>query len=74
MEFIKTKEIKALPGKEMRRAWAGQAGLRWVAKLVSAAGCEAMGGLLAAGQPAGCAWNLGWAGWAELCLGGLVWA
>ena len=28
-------------------------------------------GLLAAGQPdyaAGCAWNLGWAGWAELCL------
>ena len=28
-----------------------------------------MGGLLAAGQPdqaAGCAWNLGWAGWAEL--------
>ena len=33
-----------------------------------------MGGLLAAGQPdyaAGCAWNLGWAGWAELCLGGL---
>ena len=27
-----------------------------------------MGGLLAAGQPdyaAGCAWNLGWAGWAE---------
>ena len=36
---------------------------------------EAMGGLLAAGQPdyaAGCAWNLGWAGWAELCLGGLL--
>ena len=34
-----------------------------------------MGGLLAAGQPdqaAGCAWNLGWAGWAELCLGGLL--
>ena len=34
-----------------------------------------MGGLLAAGQPdyaAGCAWNLGWAGWAELCLGGLM--
>ena len=32
-----------------------------------------MGGLLAAGQPdqaAGCAWNLGWVGWAELCLGG----
>ena len=30
-------------------------------------------GLLAAGQPAaGCAWNLGWAGWAELCLGGLL--
>ena len=31
-----------------------------------------MGGLLAAGQPdqaAGCAWNLGWAGWAELGLG-----
>ena len=29
-----------------------------------------MGGLLAAGQPdyaAGCAWNLGWAGWAGLC-------
>ena len=34
-----------------------------------------MGGLLAAGQPdqaAGCAWNLGRAGWAELCLGGLL--
>ena len=34
-----------------------------------------MGGLLAAGQPdqaAGCAWNLGWAGWAEPCLGGLL--
>ena len=34
-----------------------------------------MGGLLAAGQPTtllvGCAWNFGWAGWAELCLGGL---
>ena len=32
-----------------------------------------MGGLLAAGQPdyaVGCAWNFGWAGWAELCLGG----
>ena len=35
-----------------------------------------MGGLLAAGQPdqaAGCAWNLGWAGWAEPCLGGACW-
>ena len=21
---------------------------------------------------AACAWNLGWAGWAELCLGGLL--
>ena len=32
-----------------------------------------MGGLLAAGdQAAGCAWNLGWAGWAEPCLGGLL--
>ena len=56
-------------------AWAGQAGLRWVAGGPEASqprGCEAMGGLLAAGQPdyaAGCAWNLGWAGWAELCLG-----
>ena len=32
-----------------------------------------MGGLLAAGQPdyaVGCAWKFGWAGWAELCLGG----
>ena len=32
-----------------------------------------MGGLLAAGQPdyaVNCAWNFGWAGWAELCLGG----
>ena len=40
-------------------------------KLVS--GCEAMGRLLAAGQPdysVGCAWHFGWAGWAELCLGG----
>ena len=28
---------------------------------------------MAAGQPdygVGCAWNFGWAGWAELCLGG----
>ena len=28
---------------------------------------------MAAGQPdyaVGCVWNFGWAGWAELCLGG----
>ena len=33
---------------------------------------EAMGGLLAAGQPDYAARCAGWAGWAELCLGGLL--
>ena len=41
-------------------------------KLVSATRLRSHG-WLAAGQPdyaVGCAWNFGWAGWAELCLGG----
>ena len=51
----------------------GWAGFGLGLKLVSAT--RLLGGLLAAGQPdqaAGCAWNLGWAGWAELRLGGLL--
>ena len=52
----------------------GWAGFGLGLKLVSATRLRSHG-LLAAGQPdqaAGCVWNLGWAGWAELCLGGLL--
>ena len=58
----------------------GGLGWGWLRRVAGWAGPEAslsheaMGGLLAAGQPdyaVGSAWNFGWAGWAELCLGRL---